>query len=75
MMYDNDVFSVTLFDRKGNETYHTKIATFERVAEWLADKVLERSASRAIVVGQHGQCGEADLDAQYDRLVAEGYIH
>lgn len=73
-MYDNDVFEVTLFDRSGKETYRTKIATYDRVVEWLTDKVFDGSASKAVVIGQHGQCGTVDLDAQHDRLVAEGYI-
>ena len=74
-MYDNDTFEVTLYDRDGNETYCTKIDTFDRVTSWLADKVLEGSASKATVRGEHYQYGEVDLDEQRDRLVAEGYIH
>lgn len=73
-MYDNDVFDVTLYDRDGNETYCTKIATFDRVTSWLTERVFDGKASRATVRGQHGQYGEVNLDEMYDRLVANGYI-
>jgi len=76
MMYDNDVFDVTLYDKNGNELYCTKVATFDRVTDWLADRAIDDSkAWTAMVRGQHGQCGEVNLAELYDRLVIEGYVY
>lgn len=74
-MFKNDVFDVTLYDREGNETYHTSIATFDKMTDWLADRVLmDRKASRAVIRDQHNGVGEVSLDELWDRLVVEGYI-
>ena len=74
--YDNDVFDVTLFDKHGNELYCTKIATFDRVTDWLAEECLNRpEAWTATVRGQHGQYGEVNLAELHDRLVLAGYVY
>lgn len=80
-MTDNEVYEVAVYDLDGNECYFTKIATFNRVTSWLADKILEGrdndgpTVSKAVVRSQHYDTAEVDLLELWDRLVIEGYIH
>lgn len=67
--YDNDVFDVTLFDKRGNELLYTHIATLDRVAEFLAEKCVDDNRMwRATIYGQHYQYGEVDLASIADKV-------